>query len=157
MGRWSAREAKKEKTEEPAAKHVSVDWNRSLKVRVVRAACVDHKWALRLRFQIKITKPQLKGDDSKLLLSTNLKLYYGRFYIFLEGGVQHRASAPHGSLQHTHPEVRTKERDQWRTVCSEGQQLNLKKREEKKYGEKKADAASDSKLMQTTPVRGYCE
>ena len=69
------------------------------------------------------------GDDCKQQLFSKFQSNYGgSFYILLEWGVQHRASAPHPSLHQTHPEVRTKEREYWRTVCSAGPQLHLKKR-----------------------------
>ena len=78
------------------------------------------------------------GDDCKQQrFAPWYYLWGGRFYIFLEWGVQHRASAPHQSLHQTHSEGRTKEREDWWTVCSAGQQLHLKKRRGKGWEKEK--------------------
>ena len=69
-----------------------------------------------------------RDDCKQQRFAPSYYLWGGRFYIFLEWGVQHRASAPHQSLHQTHSEGRTKEREDWWTVCSAGQQLHLKKR-----------------------------
>lgn len=113
---WSSKREEGRARGTGQSKHVSVDWNRGLKVRIVRTICVDRKSTLWPRFQIKIKKPQLEGWEETTVNNNDLPSYYlwgGRFYIFLEWGVQHRASAPHQSLHQTQPEVRTKEREYW--------------------------------------------
>ena len=58
---WSSKREEGKDRGTGQSKHVSVDWNRGLKVRIVRTICVDRKSTLWPRFQIKIKKPQLEG------------------------------------------------------------------------------------------------